>query len=100
MIYKFCYLFLSVADIKGIYEKVTTPPLTSPPPTPQPKRSVADWERDQREVSQEQEGRDTLRKKRIPTYFDSEFGKAFLLSQVNKVSSLSDHYHVSMLSFA
>jgi len=68
--------------LKEIYEKTTAPPVPSPPPTPQPKRTKADWERDQREVAQEYEGREALRKKRIPTYFDSEFGKAFLLSQV------------------
>ncbi|XP_021376816.1 sperm-associated antigen 17-like isoform X5 [Mizuhopecten yessoensis] len=76
------------ANIKGIYEKVTAPPVPSPPPTPQPKRTMADWERDQREMNQELDGRDSLRKKRIPTYFDSEFGKAFLLTQAKDVDEI------------
>ncbi|XP_033741247.1 sperm-associated antigen 17-like isoform X1 [Pecten maximus] len=76
------------ANIKGIYEKVTAPPVPSPPPTPQPKRTMADWERDQREMNQEMDGRDALRKKRIPTYFDSEFGKAFLLTQAKDVDEI------------
>jgi hypothetical protein len=59
-----------------------TPPAPSPPPTPQPKRTKADWEKDQRELAEEQEGRNAIRNKKIPAYFDSEFGKAFLLSQV------------------
>ena len=59
-----------------------TPPAPSPPPTPQLKRTKADWEKDQRELAEEQEGRNAIRNKKIPTYFDSEFGKAFLLSQV------------------
>ncbi|KAK3098986.1 hypothetical protein FSP39_024961, partial [Pinctada imbricata] len=76
------------ADIKNMYEKATAPPVPSPPPTPQPKRTKADWERDQREVAQEQEGKDSLKKKRIPPYFDSEFGKAFLLTQAKDVDEI------------
>ena len=75
-------MFLIIADVKVIYEKATAPPVPSPPPTPQPKRTRADWERDQREVTEEQEGRLALKNKRIPKYFESEFGKAFLLTQV------------------
>ena len=80
--------FVFIADVKGIYEKATAPPVPSPPPTPQPKRTKADWERDQREVAQEMEGREALKKKKIPTYFDSEFGKAFLLTQAKDVDEI------------
>jgi hypothetical protein len=45
-------------------------------------RTKADWEKDQRELAEEQEGRNAIRNKKIPAYFDSEFGKTFLLSQV------------------
>lgn len=76
------------ADIKDIYEKATSPPAPSPPPTPISKRTKADWERDQREMAMELEGRDALRNKKIPTYFDSEFGKAFLLSQAKDLDEM------------
>lgn len=68
--------------MKSMYEKALTPPAQSPPPTPQPKRTKADWERDEREVLEEKEGLEALKNKSIPKYFDSEFGKAFLLTQV------------------
>ncbi|XP_052284814.1 sperm-associated antigen 17-like isoform X3 [Dreissena polymorpha] len=69
------------ADVRNIYEKELTPPEPSPPPTPQPKRTQADWDRDERELEEEKEGLDALKRKKIPKYFDSEFGKAFLLTQ-------------------
>ena len=74
--------FPIAADVKAIYEKALSPPEPSPPPTPTPKRSKADWERDERELAEEMEGLEALRTKKIPKYFDSEFGKAFLLTQV------------------
>ncbi|KAJ8314693.1 hypothetical protein KUTeg_006843 [Tegillarca granosa] len=82
-----CFLY-DKADIKDIYEKATSPPAPSPPPTPISKRTKADWERDQREMAMELEGRDALRNKKIPTYFDSEFGKAFLLSQAKDLDEM------------
>ena len=75
-------LLLLTADVKDLYEKALTPPMPSPPPTPQPKRTKADWERDEREVLEEREGLEAIKSKKIPKYFDSEFGKAFLLTQV------------------
>ena len=77
--------------MRGIYEKTLTPPAASPPPTPQPKRTQADWERDEREVLEEREGLEAIKKKAIPKYFDSEFGKAFLLTQVNWVPWVFKH---------
>ncbi|XP_078322368.1 sperm-associated antigen 17-like isoform X10 [Crassostrea virginica] len=76
------------ANVKEVYERATAPPAPSPPPTPQPKRTQADWDRDQREVMEEKAGRDALRKKKIPSYFDSEFGKAFLLTQAKDVDEI------------
>ena len=74
---------MSVSDyIKDKYETAVAPPPPSPPPTPQPKRTQADWERDQRELAEETEGRTMIRNKKIPVYFESEMGKAFLLTQV------------------
>ena len=64
------------------YSKATTLPEPSPPPTPRAKRTQADWERDKRELAEEAEGRRALRNHDVPPYFESEFGKAFLLSQV------------------
>lgn len=74
------------ADVRGMYEKALTPPAPSPPPTPQPKRTKADWERDEREVLEEKEGLEALKNKSIPKYFDSEFGKAFLLTQAKDIN--------------
>ena len=65
-----------------MYEKALSPPEPSPPPTPQPKRTKADWERDEREVQEEKEGLEALKTRTIPKYFESEFGKSFLLTQV------------------
>ncbi|XP_061176448.1 sperm-associated antigen 17-like isoform X2 [Saccostrea echinata] len=76
------------ANVKELYEKATAPPVPSPPPTPQPKRTQADWDRDQREIAEELTGREALRKKKIPSYFDSEFGKAFLLTQAKDVDEI------------
>ena len=69
-------------DVKYAYEHATAPPIPSPPPTPQPKRTRADWERDERELAEERTNREKLRKHDVPPYFDSELGKAFLLTQV------------------
>ncbi|XP_050391323.1 sperm-associated antigen 17 isoform X2 [Patella vulgata] len=69
------------STVKELYEKTTAPPVPSPPPTPMPKRTQADWERDQREIIQELEGRTLLKNKTIPPYFQSELGKAFLITQ-------------------
>ncbi|WAR08114.1 SPG17-like protein [Mya arenaria] len=74
------------ADVKRIYEKTLTPPEPSPPPTPQPKRTLADWERDERELQEQKEGLAAIRNKHIPKYFDSEFGKAFLLTQAKDIN--------------
>nr|KAG5694504.1 hypothetical protein BaRGS_014235 [Batillaria attramentaria] len=74
--------------IKDVYEQAIAPPPPSPPPTPQPKRTQADWERDARELAEEADGRSMLRSKKIPSYFDSELGKAFLLTQAKDMDEL------------
>ncbi|XP_046333573.2 sperm-associated antigen 17-like isoform X4 [Haliotis rufescens] len=74
--------------IKDLYEKATSPPVPSPPPTPQSRRTRADWERDQREVAEEIEGRNALRNNNIPSYFESELGKAFLLTQAKDMDQM------------
>ncbi|XP_067675915.1 sperm-associated antigen 17-like [Haliotis asinina] len=76
------------ATIKDLYEKATSPPVPSPPPTPQSRRTRADWERDQREVAEEIEGRNALRNNVIPLYFESELGKAFLLTQAKDMDQM------------
>ncbi|XP_052808393.1 sperm-associated antigen 17-like isoform X1 [Mya arenaria] len=73
------------ADVKRIYKKTLMPPEPSPPPTPQPKRTLADWERDERELQEQKEGLEAIRNKHIPKNFDSEFGKAFLLTEYIQV---------------
>lgn len=74
------------AHVKDIYEKALSPPELSPPPTPISKRTKADWERDERELAEEIEGLEAIRTKKIPKYFDSEFGKAFLLTQAKDIN--------------
>ena len=69
-------------DVRLLYERVTAPPGPSPPPTPQPKRTQADWEQDVRELADEADARAALQENRVPNYFASQLGKAFLLSQV------------------
>lgn len=67
----------------GLYERTTALPAPSPPPTPQAKRTQADWDKDARELAQEEEARRALREHDVPPYFDSQLGKAFLLTQVD-----------------
>ena len=68
--------------MKAVYEKAVSPPAPSPPPTPQAKRTLADWERDRRELEEEKDAKNKLGNKIIEPYFESELGKAFLLTQV------------------
>ena len=79
-------LFCVTDNIRHQYEVALAPPIPSPPPTPQPKRTKADWERDQREKAEEIENRRILKAREVPPYFQSELGKAFLLTQVNSES--------------
>ena len=75
-----------------MYEKATVPPMPEVPMTPMAKRSRVDLERDMRELQEEIENKNALRNHKVPGYFDSELGKAFLLSQVKSVlCSLSKH---------
>ncbi|KAL4233858.1 Sperm-associated antigen 17 [Mactra antiquata] len=74
------------ADVKTMYERALTPPEQSPPPTPQPKRTQADWDRDERELQEEKDGLNSLKNKSIPKYFESEFGKSFLLTQTKDIN--------------
>lgn len=71
-------------DIKGFYEEATAVAVNSAPMTPVLKRSRADWENDQRDLQEEQANLKALRNHEVPPYFESELGKAFLLSQVLK----------------
>lgn len=71
-----------------MYQMAIAPDPPSPATTPQPKRSVADWERDQREIAEEREGREALKNHTIPPYFESELGKSFLLTQVCEANYL------------
>lgn len=75
--------FLPVADVKNLYEKVTAPPIPSVPKTPAPKRTQADIEREKRERAQELDDRKALRHREIPPYFESELGRAFLISNTS-----------------
>lgn len=68
------------ADIKSIYEKVTAPKIPSPPHTPAPRRTQADIEREKRQRLEEKEHRLALKQKSVPPYFESELGRAFLIS--------------------
>lgn len=66
--------------MKSLYEKVTAPPIPSPPHTPKPKRTQADIEKDKREKEEEKVNRKILKNKEVPPYFESELGRAFLIS--------------------
>jgi hypothetical protein len=81
-------IYNTVSDMTEAYEKSTAPTLPSPPPTPQPKRTQADWERDARELTEEGENRNALRHHDVPSYFHSELGKAFLLTQAPDMETL------------
>ena len=65
-----------------MYERATVPTKSDVPMTPMTKRTRVDLERDRRELVEEMENREALREHKVPGYFDSELGKAFLLSQV------------------
>ena len=71
-----------VGDVKSLYEKATVPTKPDVPMTPKTKRTRVHIERDRRELQEEMENRAALRDHKVPGYFESELGKAFLLSQV------------------
>ncbi|RUS91851.1 hypothetical protein EGW08_000422 [Elysia chlorotica] len=74
--------------VKSIYEAAVAPPPPSPPRTPQPKRTLADWERDRREKEEEEHAKKKLKDKSIEPYFTSELGKAFLLTQASDMEDM------------
>lgn len=84
VIYDVTYDF--AGDVKSLYEKATVPAKPEVPMTPMTKRTRVDIERDQRELQEEIENREALRNHMVPGYFESEMGKAFLLSQVSLYS--------------
>nr|XP_015219590.1 PREDICTED: sperm-associated antigen 17-like [Lepisosteus oculatus] len=93
--------------IAALYTQAISGPPEPPLEPVQSKRSQEDWDRDSRqgvkrvsvwagrleqrrqEVLEEKKCREALRKRIIPPYFASEFGKAFLLTQVPDMESLS-----------
>ncbi len=75
-------MWFILGDMKALYEEYTSPPSPPLPPTPQPKRTTADWERDARELAEENLNRQAVQEHNVPPYFQSELGRAFLLSQV------------------
>lgn len=66
--------------MKKLYETVTIPKPSSAPDTPAPRRSQAEIEKDKRERQEERENRQVLKKRQVPPYFESELGRAFLIS--------------------
>ncbi|XP_067947410.1 sperm-associated antigen 17-like [Watersipora subatra] len=78
------------ADLKSLYETVTAPKIPSTPGTPAPRRTQADIERDRRERQEEKNHRQVLKKKEIPNYFDSELGRAFLISQAANPAAMME----------
>ncbi|XP_078001373.1 sperm-associated antigen 17-like isoform X2 [Glandiceps talaboti] len=67
-------------NVKDLYEDATAPPRIPTPPPPRPKRTEADWERDRQEVEQENRNKNALKNHEVPPYFESEWGKRFLLT--------------------
>ncbi|CAH1225250.1 SPAG17 [Branchiostoma lanceolatum] len=76
-------------DVTSVYEKAVEVPPPEPPPTPRNKRTQDDWDRDRRELAEEQEGRNALKNKDVPPYFESEMGKHFLMSQAPDMDALT-----------
>ncbi|CAH1277086.1 SPAG17 [Branchiostoma lanceolatum] len=76
-------------DVTSAYEKAVEVPPPEPPPTPRNKRTQDDWDRDRRELAEEQEGRNALKNKDMPPYFESEMGKHFLMSQAPDMDALT-----------
>ncbi|XP_078618505.1 sperm-associated antigen 17-like isoform X8 [Branchiostoma floridae x Branchiostoma japonicum] len=76
-------------DVTTAYEKAVEVPPPEPPPTPRNKRTQDDWDRDRRELAEEQEGRNALKNKDVPPYFESEMGKHFLMSQAPDMDALT-----------
>ncbi|KAH9508941.1 hypothetical protein Btru_048357, partial [Bulinus truncatus] len=74
--------------VKSLYEKAVAPQAPSPPPTPHPKRTQADWQQDKREIEEEKRNKFKLKNKLIEPYFESEVGKEFLLSQANDMEDM------------
>ena len=65
-----------------MYEKATLADEPEVPMTPVANRSRVALEQDQRELEEAKENREALKSHTVPGYFDSEYGKAFLISQV------------------
>ncbi|XP_066563697.1 sperm-associated antigen 17 [Amia ocellicauda] len=76
-------------DIASLYtQAITTPPKTPPEPV-RSQRTEEDMERDRQERLEEQRCKEALKNRTIPAYFNSEFGKAFLLTQDLDMTFLS-----------
>nr|XP_006825433.1 PREDICTED: sperm-associated antigen 17-like isoform X3 [Saccoglossus kowalevskii] len=70
-------------DIKAIYEAATAPPRIPTPPPPKPRRTQADWEKDRQQLEEEKKNRNALKNYAVPPYFESEWGKSFLMMKVS-----------------
>lgn len=76
------------AAVSEFYENATAPLRSTSPPTPQPKRTAADWERDRRELQEQVDNCSAIRNADIPPYFHSEMGRNFFLCQAPGMEAL------------
>ncbi|XP_039599657.1 sperm-associated antigen 17 [Polypterus senegalus] len=76
-------------DIVKVYEQAVAPRPKTPPERAAPKSTAEGWERERQDVFEEKLYRESMKTKTIPPYFQSEMGKAFLMTQIPNMEYLS-----------
>lgn len=75
--------------IRAIYEEAVTPPPIPKPDPPRNKLTQDDWDRIRRSIDEEKLGRVALKHRDVPPYFESEEGRAWLMTQAPDLEALS-----------
>ncbi|XP_039272076.2 sperm-associated antigen 17-like [Styela clava] len=75
--------------IRAIYEEAVTPPPMQKPDPPRNKLTQDDWDRIRRSIDEEKLGRGALKHRDVPPYFESEEGRAWLMTQAPDLEALS-----------
>jgi len=71
------------------YIEAITPAPEPVPPPPRWKRSKSEWERDKIELAELEYGKQALRNKEVPPYFDTSNGKELFKTHAKKGDCLS-----------
>lgn len=79
----------SPAVVRAIYEEAVTPPPIPKPDPPRDKLTQEDWDRIKRSIEEEKLGRQALKYRDVPPYFESEEGRAWLMSQAPDMEAMS-----------